>query len=381
MGELRVCMLIDVWTPVYGGGKVHVWELSKNLVEKHNCIVDIYTRKLIDDLGVVYDKDESHFNSRLNVYRLGYPAKYSSFIGRFLYTLLTPFRLKKEYDLIHAHAYYAAYPAKILHFLRGKPVLFTVHGIALQARGEMDSGFMSDIKSFMERITLFNLKYDCEISVDSSILKYKNVNKSIEIIPNGVDVDKFDKIKTEKTDKFKILYVGRLHPQKGLKYLIRAAKKIIQNNPEVEFHLIGSGSLEQELRREVKETGLSDYFKFKGEVFNEDLIREYKSADLFVLPSIYEGQPLTLLEAWAAKLPVVATDVGGNKDFIQEGVNGYLVEPRNPEKLAEAITEAMENEDLGEMGLNGYNLVKDNYTWDKVAERVYGIYNEMVNGE
>lgn len=372
-------MLIDVWTPVYGGGKVHVWELSKNLVEKHNCIVDIYTRKLIDDSGVVYDKDESHFNSRLNVYRVGYPTKYSSFIGRFLYTLLTPFRLKKEYDLIHAHAYYAAYPAKILHFLRGKPVLFTVHGIALQARGEMDSGFMSDIKSFMERITLFNLKYDCEISVDSSILKYKNVNKSIEIIPNGVDVDKFDKIKTEKTDKFKILYVGRLHPQKGLKYLIRAAKKIIQNNPEVEFHLIGSGSLEQELRREVKETGLSDYFKFKGEVFNEDLIREYKSSHLFVLPSIYEGQPLTLLEAWAARLPVVATDVGGNRDFIRDGVNGYLVEARNPGKLGEAITKAMGNKKLDEMGLRGYKLVKEKYTWDKVAEKTYRLYREILS--
>ncbi|OYT40916.1 MAG: hypothetical protein B6U86_03395 [Candidatus Altiarchaeales archaeon ex4484_43] len=376
MSGLRVCMLIDVWTPVYGGGKAHVWELSKNLVERHNCVVDIYTRKLLDDSGVVYDKDESYFNGRLNVYRVGYAAKYSSLMGRFLYALLTPFRLKKRYDLIHAHAYYAAYPAKIIQFLTKKPLIFTVHGVALEARGEMDSGITSSLKSFMENATLFKLRYDCEISVDSSIRDYKNVNKKIEVIPNGVDVAKFDEVITEKTDKFKILYVGRLHPQKGLKYLIKAAEKVIEKNPGVEFHLIGSGPLEQELRSEVRETGLSRYFRFRGKIFNNQLIKEYKSSRLFVLPSIYEGQPLTLLEAWAAKLPVVATDVGGNKDFIREGVNGYLVEPRNPGKLAEAIIKAIGNKKLDEIGLNGYALVKESYTWVDVAEKTYKLYLE-----
>ncbi len=371
-------MLIDVWTPVYGGGKAHVWELSKKLVENHSCTVDIYTRKLTDDSGKIYDKDESYLDGRLNVYRLGIPTKYNSILGRLLYIILTSLQLRRNYDLYHAHAYYAAYPAKIIRFFKKKPLFFTVHGVALEARQEMDSGIISRIKSFMEGAILFKMRYDCEISVDSSIKKYRNVNKRIEIIPNGVDVNKFDRFKTRKADKFKILYVGRLHHQKGLKYLIHGAEKIVEVNPEVEFHLIGSGQIDEELREDVEERGLTKYFKFRGEIFNEDLIQEYKSSHLFVLPSIYEGQPLTLLEAWAAKLPVIVTDVGGNRDFIKEGVNGFLVEPRRPYKLSEKIISAMKNRELDKVGVEGYNVVKKNYSWDKVAEKTHNLYTKFL---
>ncbi|RLA64068.1 MAG: hypothetical protein DRQ88_11570 [Epsilonproteobacteria bacterium] len=370
-------MLIDVWSPVYGGGVTHAWVLAKKLVENHGCAVDIYTRKLEGVSGRVYDRNESFLEGELNVYRIGYPTDQGSIIGRIAYTLLTPFQLRRRYDIIHAHTYYGAYPAKIIKLIKKKPTILTVHGIALSAREEMDSGALSKIKSFFEKITIFNVKYDCEISVDSTILKYKNTNTNIKIIPNGVDVSPFDSVDVSTSGQLiKILYVGRLHPQKGLKYLIAAAKKVIHKYP-CRFHIVGSGDLEEDLKAQINRAGLSKYFIFHGELCGVDLITQYKSAHLFVLPSIYEGQPLTLLEAWAAKLPVVVTDVGGNGEIIREGVNGYLVEPKNPEKLSEAIIKALENERLKGVGEAGYNLVKKEYGWDKLAERVYRIYEEV----
>jgi len=370
-------MLIDTWFPVHGGGQVHVWEVSKRLVNQHDCEVDIITRKL-SYKGKKFTENESYFSGKLNIYRIALPTSFKSLFNRMLYIVLAPFHARKEYDVIHAHAYYAAYPGKIIKFLRNLPLILTVHGIAIPAREEMDKGLVSKIKSKMEDKTLFGFRYDCEISVDSSIFRYKNVNDNIKIIPNGVDVEKFDRIQAEKSDNFKILFVGRFHPQKGIKYLISAAEKVVKEYPEVEFHLIGWGPQERELKLMVKENNLQSYFKFRGEITGDELIKEYKSSHLFVLPSIYEGQPLTLLEAWAAKLPVVVTNVGSNKDFIQEGKNGYMVDPGNTEQLTKSIKKAMENENLEEMGLKGYRLVKDNYTWDKVVERTYGIYKEVV---
>lgn len=382
MKELKVCMLIDVWSPVYGGGTDHVIALSKRLVEDHGCHIDIYTRKLKDAEGRVYDADETHLDGKLNVYRTGYPTTFSSMLGRLAYTVQTPFKLREDYDVIHAHAYYAAYPARIIKALKRIPLIFTIHGIALKARKEMDTGFLSKIKSFMEDVTLFKIRYDCQISVDSSIKEYGNVNRNIVVIPNGVDIIRFDSIGDLQgsNGRFRIIYVGRLHPQKGLKYLIEAAKEIVETERNIEFCIIGSGSLEKELRDQIERNGLEDYFIFMGRKPKEDLPQEYKRSDLFVLPSLYEGQPLTLLEAWAAKLPVVVTDVGGNSDFVRDGVNGYIVEPANAGELARAIKQALSNRDLPEMGVRGYELVKNNYTWEKVAERTFEVYRKLVDG-
>jgi glycosyltransferase involved in cell wall biosynthesis len=375
--KLRVCMLIDSWRPVYGGAQVHVWELSQGLVENHNCAVDIYTRKLTDEQKK-YEKNESHLDGRLNIYRIGFPIQKKNLLGQIAYVLLLPFKVKADYDIIHAHSYSSVWAAKIIKSILRKPLVYTVHGIDLKVLRETGKNYISRIRLFMEDLTLFHFKYDCEISVDHSIREYKNINKNVEVIPNGVDTSKFDIVETKKSDTFRILFVGKFSEQKGLTYLIESAGDVLKKNPEAEFHLIGSGPLEDEIKAEIENRGFTNNFKLRGEIYGEELILEYKAADIFVLPSIYEGQSLTILEAWAAKLPVVATNVGGNKEFIRDGVNGYLVEAKNPKKLSEAIIKLMENPNRTSMGEAGYNLVKEHYTWDRMAEKTYNVYNKLV---
>lgn len=187
---------------------------------------------------------------------------------------------------------------------------------------------------FLQRI----IKYDVEITVDRKFLQYKNINRPI-YIPNGVDLKKFENINAKKEDKFfKILFVGRLHPQKGLMYLVDAVSLIKNELPrKVRFVIVGEGDEKNNLINKIRYLGLEDLFVFKGRMFGDDLSREYESSHLFILPSLYEGFPLTVLEAWACKLPVLATSVGELSYIIKEDHNGWLVDPGNCHELAEKL--------------------------------------------
>jgi len=373
---MRVCMLIEAWKPVWGGGQAHVWELANKLVLNHKCSVDVFVMNLDGK------RKESFHNGRLSIYRVGRKASFDSFFSRLRWCrdVQKEILWRKSYDVIHAHANLPGWPAKRLSRKLSIPVVYTVHGCGIDAIRDM---YGRNLKSWMlSKVELFlqaKIKYSREITVDSSFLKLRNKNKPV-VIPNGVNVEKYDAVKAEKAKNIKAIFVGRLHPQKGLKYLIEAVSLIKHEIKSCEFHLIGGGSEEESLKQLAKEKKVDRLFKFRGKVYGGGLIKEYKSSHLFVLPSLYEGQPLTLLEAWAARLPVLVTDVGGNKDFVVEGENGLIVPPKSPKKLGSSLQALLgrSRKELNKMGTAGYQLVKSNYTWDKVAEKTFEVYREAL---
>ncbi len=378
-------MLIEAWKPMWGGGQVHVWELCQRLVEKYDCQVDLFVMNLKSkENNEIYPAQEEHFSGKLQIFRVGKLCS-SDFLsrirwGREVVKLISQKHQKEAYNLIHAMANFPGWPGKKLSQKLGIPIVYTVHGSGLQAIKDMyGSGLKSKFIYQTEKYLQTKIKYDYEITVDSSFLQYPNVNKNVIVIPNGVNIDKFDNIKINKCENFKIIWVGRLHPQKGLTYLLDALaliKEELEKN-KAEVHLIGSGEIESELKEKCTNLGLNGVVKFRGKVYGDDLIKEYKSSHLFVLPSLYEGQPLTLLEAWAAKLPVLVTDVGGNKDFVVEGENGYIIPAKEIKMLAETLLKAVKNKELQKMGEEGYNLVKNNYTWDRMTEKTIEIYEKI----
>ena len=201
------------------------------------------------------------------------------------------------------------------------------------------------------------IKYDQIISVASNFLRHKNVNKNIVVIPNGVNIKEFKSLKVKKLKRKSliILSVGRDDPIKGWEYLRKAFKRVKKEFPQAELKIINSG--------------------YK----HADLVKEYLKADVFVLPSLSEGQPLTLLEAWAAKLPVIVTAVGENPKMVKNGVNGYIIEPGNANLLAQAILKMLRNKKRDLLGKKGYQLVKSKYTWKKCAQRTYEIYQKVLS--
>ncbi|MEM4336802.1 MAG: glycosyltransferase family 4 protein [Candidatus Woesearchaeota archaeon] len=371
--------MIDGWVPVYGGGQNHVWEICKHLIKEHNCNIDLYVRSLKDDKGKVYSNNENHFNGKLKIIRVGPAFKFFNPLGRLLHILLTPFYIKGNYDIIHAHAYMSAFPAKITKFFKRIPLIFTVHGTGLEVMEELSSCRLSaKIKRFLEKLILLKMKYDLEITVSRDFLKYKNKNKVI-YIPNGVNIEKFDKVNVKKEKKnFKIIFVGRLCKQKGVIYLLKAMKKIIKENKNIILHLVGDGEDKKELEEYTRKMGLENYVKFCGPLFGNELIKEYKSSHLFVLPSLYEGQSLTLLEAWASKLPVIVTSVGDNPYIVKDGLNGYLVKPRDSGSLSKKILFLLSSKELNILGENGYDYVKRNHSWGKIASDLFLQYQKFI---
>jgi len=200
----------------------------------------------------------------------------------------------------------------------------------------------------------------------------------------GVDLELF-RARNDKTifenrkNKLKILYVGRLSEIKGLDYLIESFRSIHDNFPDSSLEMIGDGPVKKELKKKIKDLGINDCVDVRGYVEYEELPDHYRSADIFVLPSLSEGLSNVLLEAMACGLPIVATDVGGNGELILNGKGGYLVPPKNPSRLYRSLKKLIENPELrDEMGQFNKNYVR-RYGQKKILDEKLVLIKNILN--
>ena len=164
------------------------------------------------------------------------------------------------------------------------------------------------------------------------------IDRRVSILRNGVDLSLFSAVKTRRFDgTLNMLFVGRLNRQKGLEYLIQAIDGLSQKEREsIAVDFIGEGPEKAALQQMVVKRNLRNV-KFSGYLTKEEIISRFSDADLFILPSLYEGMPNSLLEAMAGGLPALVTDIMGNQELIRDGENGLLVPPKDPDALRAAI--------------------------------------------
>jgi glycosyltransferase involved in cell wall biosynthesis len=176
-----------------------------------------------------------------------------------------------------------------------------------------------------------------------------------------------------------VVFVGRLHPNKGLDVLLPAFKKIIGNRPDLcwRLWLFGDGPLRAELELLAKQLGISAEVKFWGWV--ENPAEAYRDqADIFVLPSRTEGVSNALLEAMAYGIPCVATSIGGNTDLIRHNENGLLINPDSEADLVEALLRLVDDATLRQnVGILARQTVQNEYSMDSVAERYIKLYHTL----
>ncbi|HEC82780.1 MAG TPA: glycosyltransferase family 4 protein [Thermoplasmatales archaeon] len=198
----------------------------------------------------------------------------------------------------------------------------------------------------------------------------------IKVLPNGIEIDFFEKGNGEKIrrkyeGKKIILHVGRIVREKNIDLLIKSAPLVLKKYDTI-FIIVGEGPARRELEEKVKGCGLKDYFIFTGFVSDEELADYYKSADVFVFPSTYETQGIVAFEAMSAGLPVVGAKAKAIPEFIKDGVNGYLSSPYDEKEFAEKIFMALENKGVGN---RGKEFVKK-YSIEKMADSLIKIYEE-----
>ncbi len=171
--------------------------------------------------------------------------------------------------------------------------------------------------------------------------------------------------------------IGRLVPVKGHTVFLKAARLVLSRTSNVRFLIVGDGELRSELEAQARDLGIDGGVTFLG--WRHDLPRVYADLDLVVLSSYNEGSPVALIEAMAAGRAVVSSDVGGVSDVVSDGVNGLLVPPREPEKLADAIVRVLSSEAvLLKMEAAGREAVYPKYSIGRLVSDVRGIYDELV---
>jgi glycosyltransferase involved in cell wall biosynthesis len=200
--------------------------------------------------------------------------------------------------------------------------------------------------------------------------------RKVRVIHNCVSATNFDPIRTqpiERPDRPVVLTVARLDEQKGHRYLIEAAAQV----PEAQFVLAGDGPLRALLETQARLLGVEQRVRFLGH--RDDIGDLLADCDVFVLPSLYEGLPLAILEAMSAGKPVIATKIGGTDEAVISGETGLLVPPSDPTALAAAIRTVLSDRHLAQrLALAGQARVKQEFSATKMVHQVIDVYNELL---
>jgi glycosyltransferase involved in cell wall biosynthesis len=204
-------------------------------------------------------------------------------------------------------------------------------------------------------------------------------NVPIDIIPNGVDVDRFQPVQRSWSPG-RMLFVGRIVYQKGLDVLFRALGGLLDVDWNVT--LVGDGTQRPFLESRASEYHILDRIHFTGWLTGDAVVEAYQHANLYVAPSRHEGMSNVVLEAMASGLPVVATQIAGNEELISPEENGFLVPPDESQSLESALRTILSNPDkLQKMGQASRERVVKTYTWSATAEAYLEILEEIVAGK
>lgn len=353
-----------------GGAEKLILEMLKNEFLNNN----VENHLLLNGPQV----DEDLKKEILNLKIKSYFSPEGSYKNKFKVLLkLINYVKENKIDIIHVHGPSSerwAIILKLLFFGRIK-VVHTVH----------DTTLLTGLSPF--RLFLIKHLNDKVVAVSKSVFdesKTLHMKNSV-LINNGIDIDAFkhEKSKNNGGKVLQIINVSRLNlPKKGQDILIKALRECKERGLNFHCDIVG-GSYDYDpkapeiLMNLVKETEMGNEITFLGK--RNDIPQLLSQADLFILPSRFEGLPLVLLEAMAAQLPVIASNIVSSRNLIQDGVNGILFENENHIDLANKIIELSQNrEKMQEIAQGGYNFVQ-NFGITAMCEKYYDVYLKLCN--
>jgi glycosyltransferase involved in cell wall biosynthesis len=290
---------------------------------------------------------------------------------------------RQTYDIIHVHSMsHSAFIGVLAAKLLGKKTVIKV----------MASGEWGDLKRMRDNSFVLGTQYmlpfvsrhcDCAVALNQETAQELReadfASQQVTRVPNGVATDNGRKYTYELHTPPRLVFVGRLQRQKGLDVFLQALARVKSMRPTADWKLrvFGEGPLRAEYERQTHALGIAERVQFEGQI--QDVPAKLVEADIFVLPSRAEGMSNALLEALAAGLPSIATRIGGNVDLIEDGVNGLLVPPENPEALANATLLLLDNQPLREtLAQAAADTAHQHYGIDSVAGRYVDLYEQLL---
>lgn len=205
--------------------------------------------------------------------------------------------------------------------------------------------------------------------------KYNLPNNKLHVVCKSIDPSRFTKKSRIKKGNFPvILFVGGNYQRKGLPLIIKASPKIIEKYPSAKFYVVGEDPNENKMKKLCEKQGVKSNFVFLGFVPNERLINYYKIADIFVMPSLVEAFGVVFLEAMACAVPVMGSKIGGTKELIKDGVNGFLVNPYDAEQLSKKMLEILENKKLRNKFVQAGKKTVKKFNKEVMVKKTLSIY-------
>ena len=364
---MKILHLTKKYPPIIGGDAFVVYNLRKQQIKSGHKVYVVTS-----NIYGIENKDVLKFSLKEYPFNLDRITP-KRVISLFLLTFWGLINLKKlRPDIVHSHSADLGFFISIAARIYRIPVINTCHGISFNDKQ------YSSVKRFAEKFFLKYSGFRTVIAVDVIGLKYLKSGKirNEAYIHNGIDLTRFQDQVRKTNQKTWFLFVGRLEKQKGLIYLIKAAD-ILKNKKDFEIIIIGDGSEIKYLKNKTKDLNLEGFVKFKGKVDDKMLDEYYLKCDVFVLPSIWEGMPLTLLEAAAAGVPVITTNVGGILSVFTHEKDALIVQSKNPEALAIEMLRLMDDHELiKKLSENGKKLA-EKFSWENSARKLDKIYKQV----
>lgn len=374
-GPLKISVLATVTD--FGGSEKVVLSLIKNINGAlFEPVPIIFTRSGLKDTVFFREIDKAKRKYH-TIFADNHKIKYLNP----LVNLIEAYKLlrRHRFDLVHTHGYRADIIGIILSKVIGLPVISTCHGF-----------ISNDVNlKLYNKLDRFLLRYADRIVAVSEGIKKDLIRNGIKewriaLIQNAVEQNGNKELFTRnrkakrqffniQDKEFVVGYIGRLSEEKGVKYLIEAHTLLRKAGTPVKMLIIGDGTQRRELEELVKIAENGGNVFFTG--FQNDIENWIPAMDVFVLPSLTEGTPMSLLEAMANGIPVVATGVGGVPQVVDSGKNGILVAPGKPEEIADAVSTLYRDESfrktLAEEASTTVKLKYNLNDWVKKVETEY----------
>lgn len=282
--------------------------------------------------------------------------------------------------LLHTWMFHANIPGRVLGRLARVPVIIS---------SERTMGQEGRFRRWLNRLS-GNMP-DSVICVSQQVADFAAneiglPRAKLAVIRNGIDPAQFDNLPDQPTARAEfglpsqgniIAAVGRPRPVKGFDYLLTAFAQIAAAYPDLHLVFVGDGPDKRPLQTAAQQLPDANRVLFLGD--QQEIPRLLAGVDMLVLPSLWEGLPNVVLEAMAARLPVVATAVGGTPELITHNETGLLVPPQNPEALAEAISQLLDHpEQAAQMGQNGRQRAAEQFTIERMVEQTEALYERLL---
>ncbi len=370
-------MITREFPPASGGIGYYVYNLSKGLIKKGHRVT-VITR------GSTHRLEKETIDG-IDVFKATFFPLYPFQMplhGLFVNSLVKS--LEPQFNLIHLHSPVTPSIKTAL------PIITTIHtAMRIDSRyhevvdpyslaEKIQSMYFSPLVE-SQLLKLSDIITAVSPTVANELNGYGMDSSKVKVMWNGVDEKIFSPTKNkEKLEKY-VLFTGVLRARKGLFDLIKCAILVKKTIPDIKFVICGTGPLLQQLTEQVRNVGLKEQVIFLGRVDRRKFIQICQSATIQVVPSIYEGLPTVLLEAMACGLPVVATNIGGIRDIISSNVNGLLVPPGSPVKMAKMIEMLWTDEPLRKkLGNSARETILKKYTWEKITNDFVHLYEGLL---